>query len=177
MSSTRAGFSAIPLLVTPLLVTLQLVACTRVADYPYMTEGQSHADAIVAAVARDWKPDPLVLSADPRMLEVFPEPKIKELVAACSRTLGAPKHQETLLSQTGVEVGTFTGKSALYVIKLACERGTATIRIKVHKVKDDWKVLGFDSGSRSRSIRCLQAPCRLRMNELQNDKMQQTSPG
>jgi hypothetical protein len=126
-----------------LIVAVGVTGCAAVPDYPYMTEGQPHAEAIVAAVAQEWKADALLKSADPRMLEAFPEPKIKELVATCSRELGAPKEQRTLVTSTGIGVGAPTGKFASYIIELKCEKGTATVTINIQKVKDDWRVLAF----------------------------------
>jgi hypothetical protein len=120
-----------------------LAGCATVADYPYMKEGQPRAEAIVAAVARDWSPEELIKSADPRLLEAFPEPKIKELVATWSRTLGAPKSQQTLVGSTGVGVGSPSGKFASYLIELRCEKATANVKINLQKTKDKWAVIGF----------------------------------
>jgi len=50
------------------LVAVGLTGCAAVGDYPYMTEGQPHAEAVVAAVAREWKADALLKNADPSML-------------------------------------------------------------------------------------------------------------
>jgi len=77
------------------------------------------------------------------MLEASPEPKIKELMATCSRELGASKQQRTLVGSTGIGVGAPMGKVASYIIELECEKGTARVTINIRKIKDDWKVLAF----------------------------------
>jgi hypothetical protein len=113
------------------------------ADYPYMEEGQTHAEALVSAVAREWKADELIKNADPQMLAAFPEPKVEELVAACSRTLGPWKSQRTLMGSTGVAVGVPSGKFASYLIELNGEKATAQVKINLHKVNDKWTVMGL----------------------------------
>ena len=122
-----------------------IAACTLVSDYPFMKEGQPHAEAIVAMVARDWKAKELIKLADPELLNVLPRPQIEKMITECSRALGRPKQQQTLMSSSGVAAGAGAGagKFASYIIELQCEKATAKVKINLRKADNRWLVLGF----------------------------------
>ena len=128
---------------TPLVGLLgALVACSPVAGYRYMQEGKPHAETIVRSVSQEWNPDELIRVADRRMLDVFPEARIRETVATCATALGPIIRQQTITGSTGYETGVF-GLIASYVIELTGEDGTAQVTIKIQKSREKWRVLGF----------------------------------
>ena len=120
-----------------------VASCGRAADYPYMVEGAPHAEAIVAALAREWNADELIKQMDPKLLAPSQETNFRELVATCSRELGRPRNQKTLLGSSGINVGVPPGKYAEYVIELQCEKATQQVKIRLRKVSNDWTVIGF----------------------------------
>ena len=120
-----------------------LAACGLAGDHPYMVEGQPHAEAIVAAFAREWNADELIKHTSPQMLSAFPESNIRKLANMCSGGLGRPKSQKTLTGSAGVDVGVSPGKYALYLIELQCEKAAARVQIKLRKTQGDWAVIGF----------------------------------
>jgi len=125
-----------------LVLTFLLVACSSVADYPYMKEGEPYAEAIVSAVGREWNADELIKVTDPRMLAIASEAEIRAMIATCSVPLGRIKTQHMYLGSTGFETA-ISGKVASYGINVEGEKGTGRIKIKLQKVGEHWKVLGF----------------------------------
>lgn len=122
-------------------------ACTPISDDAYTREGQPHAEAIVAAIAHDWKADELVKNADPHMLEAFPEPQIAKMMATCAKELGSVKRQQTLVVSSGVGVGSPSGKFASYIIEIEGEKATARVTIGIQRtIAERWVVVGFSLG-------------------------------
>ena len=112
------------------------------SDYAYMKEGESYARQLVQFVGWQWNADELISKADPRMLQAFPESEIKKLMSECSANLGILQHAEELVGAVSRETQ-IPGKSALYTFDVQGQKGNATIRVKLQKQDDDWKVLGF----------------------------------
>jgi hypothetical protein len=108
----------------------------------YAQEGLPHAEAIVRSVSQAWSTEKLVEVADPRMLAVFPEPKIREMMTACAQELGRVERQETVGFTTGFETAV-SGQVATYMIDLHAEKGNARVTLKLQKVDEKWNVLGF----------------------------------
>jgi hypothetical protein len=142
-----------------------------------MREGQPHAEAIVAALAREWNPDELTKRADADLLKEFPETRVRELVASWSQALGPAKSQQTLVGSTGVGVGSPSGKFASYLIELQCESGKARVNINLRKANETWSVIGFwVDVARPPPVSPSPSPAAGSW-ELQNNKMQQTRHG
>src|SRR4051812_41556176 len=119
-----------------------MTGCSIVADYPYMKEGQPHAEALVGSVVADWDATELINMADPRMLAVLPETKITDMFSVCSRSLGHISKQELIAGATGIETA-IAGKVATYRFGVQGDKAAARIVVKLQKVAGQWRVLGF----------------------------------
>jgi len=121
-----------------------VLACAVVSDSAFLSEGQKYVETVVPAVTQSWNADEILTRADPRMLEVFPADRIREMTEQCSRKLGRVRSARTLLSSGGVVANAdMIGKEASYVVRLDCEKGAADVTITVHKSVAGWKILGF----------------------------------
>jgi len=124
------------------MVSAVLAACNSIADYPYMKEGEPHAEEIVRSITEGWNADKLIETEDPRMQAIAPAQKVKEMIAECAVRLGAVKSQKTMVGSTGLETGV-SGMVASYIIDLDAEKGVGRVTIKLQKVANRWMVLGF----------------------------------
>ena len=120
---------------------LASLGCSQ-SDYAYMKEGQSYATQIVRSVGWQWKAGELISEADPRMLKAFPESEIEKMMSESASALGTLQEINPLAGAISVD-SAIPGKSALYMYDVKGQKGRATIRGKLQKQEQAWKILGF----------------------------------
>src|SRR5262245_7736497 len=115
----------------------------NIADPAYLAEGQSFAEAAINAVGKDWDASELVRRADPLFLQALPEPRVREMVATCSRDLGPLKRATTQLATVGLTADPWIRKRAQFTMRLDCEKKEATAVVAVRKRNDQWRIVAF----------------------------------
>ena len=127
-------------LVLAAILALCVLSCSQ-SDYSYVKEGEPVADAIVRAVTKNWDAAELVSRADPTMLKDFPEPKIRDMIDACSKFIGQVRDVKGLAGE--VMRSSDSGKVARYTFAVDGEKSKARIQIILQKRQSDWTVMGF----------------------------------